>query len=277
MHYIVGRVVGQLSLSSMSLTLIDLLVIAGEVILIAIALLLLLWGTNVCFQRLKQIPRLQSQQQLLTTLQKINVKLFLSLWLISSLGIIGLNIVLLWRGHQLLPTTLALFNQLSPRFWLDLSISLLQSAIALMTVIVINKPLGKLLDRISQRLQDWDQFTRNDFSIDQFFQVLKLHLNNSLWLTAVWICTLAFDRQTFGEILFTILKIYLIVALGLLVLKIPPAIVDTLDAFSETYLNRNAALRSYAQLRTLIPFFISCLEYTIIIGTTAFAIAQIEP
>ncbi|AFZ45816.1 MscS Mechanosensitive ion channel [Halothece sp. PCC 7418] len=261
----------------MNLTLIDLLVIAGEVILLAIAFSLLLWGMNLCFQRLKQIPRLQFQQQLLTTLQTINVKLFLSLWLVFSLGVMGMNVVLLWNGHSLLPTTLAVFNQLSPRFWLDFSISLLPSAIAIITVIVINKPLRKLLDRISRRLQDWDQFTDNDFSIDQFFQVLKLHLNNSLWLTAFLICTLAFDLQALGEILFTILKIYLIVALGLLILKIPPAIVDTLDAFSEAYFNRNAALRSYAQLRTLIPFLISCLEYTIIIGTTAFAIAQIEP
>ena len=133
-------------------------------------------GLNLSFQQLKQIPRLQAQQPLLTTLQNISVKLFLSLWFLFSLGIIGVNVVLLWNGHSLLTTTLGLFNELPPRFWVDLSFSFLQSAIALTTVLVINKPLRKLLDRLSKQLQDWDQFTRNDFSIDQFFQVLKLHL-----------------------------------------------------------------------------------------------------
>jgi len=262
----------------MNFTLIDLLIIAGEVVLLAIVFVILVWGINFfLFKRLKLIPRLRLQQQFLASCQQLTVKLLFVLWLVCSLGIIGANFVLLWRGNQLLPTTLTLLNQLSPSVWINLSVSGLKSIMAIVGVAIINKPLRKLLDQASKRLQDWDQFTSNDFSIDQFFQVLKLHASNSLWLTALLICTLAFEVQVLGNILLTILKIYLIVALGLLFLRIPPAIVDTLDAFSEVYFNRNAALRSYAQLRTLIPFFMSCLEYAIIIGTATWAIAQIEP
>lgn len=261
----------------MKITLIDLSVIAGEVILLTIAASLMLWGISFFFQRLKRIPRLHPQQELLITIQKKTVKLFLILWLIFSIAIIGTNLVLLWQGRPLLATTLGLLKQLSPEFWFNLSLSFLQSLSAIAAVIIINQPLRKLLDRINKKLQDWDRFTRNDFSIDQFFQVLKLHVSNSLWLTTVFLCTLSFQIQPLSNILFTVLKIYLIIAFGLLLLKIPPAIVDTLDAFSEAYLNRNAALQSYAQLRTLIPFFISCVEYAIAIGISTWVIAQIEP
>ena len=258
-------------------TLIDLLVMGGEVLLLAIAFSLLAWGMDLFFQRLKRIPRLRFQQSILTNLQKLTAKLLVILWVVFSVAISGANLILLWQGNPLSSTTLNLFNQLSQTFWVDLSLSLLKSIIAIATVILINQPLRELLDRISKILQDWDNFTRNDFSIDQFFQVLKLHLSNSLWLTSLVICALAFNLQPLGDILFTILKIYLIIALGLLLLKIPPAIVDTLDAYSEAYLNRNTALRSYAQLRTLIPFFLSCVEYAIAIGIATWVIAQIQP
>ena len=261
----------------MSFTFIDLLVITGEILLLATAFSLLLLGTDLFFKRLESIPRLPLPRQFLTNSRKLLLKLLVFLGIVFTLAIIGFNLVLLWQGHSLWSTTINTFNQLSPTFWLDLGFSFLQSTIAIATVIIINKPLRKLLDRINRRLQDWDQFTRNDFSIDQFFQVLKLHVTNSLWLTTIFLCTVSFELQSVSNILFTILKIYLIIAFGLLLLKIPPAIIDTLDAFSEAYINRNVALQSYAQLRTLIPFFISCVEYAIAIGISTWVIAQIEP
>lgn len=262
----------------MNFTLIDLLVTAGEVVLLAIVFAILVWGINFfLFKRLKLIPRLHSQQQLIARCQKLTIKVLFLSWLVFSIGIIGTNIFLLWQGNQLLPITLRLLNRLSPSVWIDFGFSLIKSISAIAAIAIINNLLRKLLDQASRHLQDWDQFTSNDFSIDQFFKVLKFHLSNSLWLTALLICAFAFNLQTFGDILFTIIKIYLIVALGMLLLKIPPAIVDTLDAFSEAYFNRNAALRSYTQLRKLIPFFMSFLEYAIIIGTATWAIYQVEP
>lgn len=262
----------------MNMTLIDLLVIAGEVLLLTIAFAFLVWGLDFfLFKRLKLIPKLRSQRQFLATSEQRTIKLLFFLWVISSLGVIGANLVLLWQGNRLLPKTLELLNQLSPRFWLELSFSLLKSLSAIAAVALINQPLRNLLDRLSKRLQDWDKFTSNDFSIDQFFQVLKLHITNSLWLLTLLACTFAFNLQSIGGILFTILKAYLIIALSLLLLKIPPAIIDTLDAYSEAYFNRHAALRSYAELRNLIPFFISCIEYGIVIGAGTWVLAQIEP
>ena len=255
----------------------DLLVIGGEVLLLAIAFSLLLWGAGLFFKRLEQIPRLQLPQQVLTNSRKLILKLLFLLWIVFTLAIIGVNLFLLWQGRSLLSTTINVLNQLSPTFWLDLGLSLLKSTIAIATVLLINKPLRKLLEHINIKLQNWDRFTRNDFSIDQFFQVLKLHVTNSLWLTSILLCTVSFHLQALSTILFTVLKIYLIIAFGLLLLKIPPAIIDTLDAFSEAYINRNVALQSYAQLRTIIPFFISCVEYAIAIGISTWVIAQIEP
>ena len=262
----------------MNITLIDLVVIAGEVFLLTIAFAFLVWGLDFfLFKRLKLIPKLRSQRQLLTTSEQQTIKLLFFLWIISSLSIIGANLALVWQGNRLLPTTLNLFNQLSPDFWLELSFSILKSLSAIAAVALINQPLRNLLDRVSKRLQDWDKFTSNDFSIDQFFQVLKLHLTNSLWLSTLLACTFAFHLQFLGNIFFTVLKIYLIIALSLLLLKIPPAIIDTLDAYSEAYFNRHSVLRSYAELRNLIPFFISCLEYGIVIAAGTWILAQIEP
>ena len=262
----------------MKITLIDLLVIAGEVVLLTIAFACLVWGLDFfLFKRLKLIPRLRSQRQFLANSQQLTLKLLFFLWIVFTLVIIGGNLILLWQGNPLLAKTLALLNQLSPSFWLDLSLGLLKSLSAIAAVALINHPLRNLLDRVSKRLQDWDKFTSNDFSIDQFFQVLKLHVTNSLWLITLLACTFAFNLEFLGNLLFTVLKIYLIIALSLLLLKIPPAIIDTLDAYSEAYFNRHTVLRSYAELRNLIPFFISCLEYGIVIAAGTWILAQIEP
>jgi len=262
----------------MKITLIDLLVIAGEVVLLTIAFACLVWGLDFfLFKRLKLIPRLRSQRQFLANSQQLTLKLLFFLWIVFTLVIIGGNLILLWQGTPLLAKTLELLNQLSPSFWLDLSFGLLKSLSAIAAVALINHPLRNLLDRVSKRLQDWDKFTSNDFSIDQFFQVLKLHVTNSLWLITLLACTFAFNLEFLGNLLFTVLKIYLIIALSLLLLKIPPAIIDTLDAYSEAYFNRHTVLRSYAELRNLIPFFISCLEYGIVIAAGTWILAQIEP
>lgn len=261
----------------MRFTLIDVLVVAGELAVLTIAFLIVWWLIWFLFKRLELFPGLHSRQELLASARKRCVYLLTPLWIVFSLLILGINATILARGNDLLPTTLEFVGQLPPEFWANLVGSTIRCAIVLGFALFIQRPLSYWLDRASQFVQDSDRFTENDLSIDQFFQALKMHLGNGIWLGAFCFCSDSFKLETLSEYLLIFLKIYLIVAIGLLLLKVVNAVIDSLDAWSAAYMSENAALRSYAKLRTLVPFLKRCIEYGIYLGIATLALAQIEP
>lgn len=260
----------------MNFTLIDFLLIVGELAVLAIAFLILIWIVRIFFKRLQLLPGLRSHQQLLASGQRSIFRFLALLWAVLSLFLVAVNAIVLWQKRELLPSTLGLFKGMPSRIWVDLGGSVLQSAIVLAVAAAIQKPLSNLLNWVSKSLQNWDRFPKNDVSIDNFFQALKLHASNGIWLAALLLCSQSFQLETISQYLFTLLKIYLTIAIGLLILKSPDPIIDTLDAWSEEYLSRNTALQSYSQLRNLVPFLKRCLEYAIAIGIATLALAQVE-
>ena len=72
------------------------------------------------------------------------------------------------------------------------------------------------------------------------------------------------------------LNIYLIVALGLLVVKAVAAIVDSLDALSKKYSSPDNWLRHYEKLSNLIPLLRRCLEYVIYVAVATLVVLQLN-
>lgn len=72
------------------------------------------------------------------------------------------------------------------------------------------------------------------------------------------------------------LRIYLIIAVGLLILKAVAAVVDFLDALSVRYSNPDNLLRFYDRLRHLIPFLKRCLEFVIYVCMATLVIQQVQ-
>jgi small conductance mechanosensitive channel len=74
----------------------------------------------------------------------------------------------------------------------------------------------------------------------------------------------------------TTVKIYLIIAVGLLVVNAIAAIVDSLDALSKKYSTTETLLSYYDRLHGLIPLLRRCLEYIIYVCVTTLVLLQVD-
>jgi small conductance mechanosensitive channel len=74
-----------------------------------------------------------------------------------------------------------------------------------------------------------------------------------------------------------IVRAYLILAVGLLIVRSTVVTVDTLDAVARRYAERRSWLRYYDHLRPLVPNFRLALEYSLWIAMASLVLLQIGP
>lgn len=197
--------------------------------------------------------------------------------IVLSLGVLGVNGWLLYRGEDLTQYTLTLLRGIPVQFWVTLSLGIVKSISLLILAGIVLRSINHWLKVTCIRAKQFEQLTANDESIDSFFRFLKTTVTTSTWLLAVTWCTEFLQLpEVVPEYLYILFKIYAIVAVGLLMFKATAAIIDSLEALSHKYSNSDNLLRFYDRLRHLIPFFKRCLEYVIYVCMATLVIQQVE-
>ena len=264
--------------STMTTMTINIITIIAEVSLVYIFFFLVDW----CFGRLyKQIfikfPVLKKSQANASIIRR-NLRVFL--WLVSlllSLGIIGVNGFLIYRGENVRDYSLELINKIPPEFWTKLGLGIVKSIGVIITAIILLRLLNLLLNKISKEAQNFDQVSDNDESIAIFFNTLKKDISSISWIGIVILCAqFLFLPPILTKYLYILLRIYIIIAVGLLIFKVVAVIIDSLDAFSVKYSSPDNLLRFYDQLRYLVPFLKRCLEYIIYVVMATLVVQQLE-
>ena len=253
------------------------LVILAEVSWLFCAFLLLYLLLGKCFQQLGQISWLEQRTDNLLQLRRQLNKLLILLWTILSLGIIALNSWLSYGEGKMHQSTLEFIRQIPYQFWLQLAVTLFKILAVFILVGYLRKPLSSLLRKGGDRLKKLEQFTGNEAKIDNFFDFLETNLPNSCWLLAIFLCTYLVQLpEVVGKYIYIILKIYLIILAGVLLIKVTTAIIDSLDFIKEKYASKWNSLRFYDRLKHLIPFLKRCLEYIIYLTIFILALEQME-
>lgn len=202
------------------------------------------------------------------------------LWLIGGvllLAVLGVNGALILQGADLLVYYRDLMEQISPDFWSRLGWGILYTLAAVAVTTLLVRLVGRLLSFLQNRAKAYEQIQVNDESIESFFATLNRIQRNGLWMTASALAAgfLGFPPIV-GSTLFTLLRIYLIVALGLLVVRAVAVIVVTLDGLSRRYWRSDSWLRYYDQLRGLIPLLRRSLEYAVYVVVATLVLLQVE-
>ncbi|MEH2076002.1 MAG: mechanosensitive ion channel family protein [Nostoc sp.] len=255
----------------------DLLIILAEVSLVIFVFLLANWLLNNVFKQIKKNSLNKGEGRTIKILHRnINAFLILTCLLICLL-IIGANGFLLYRGEKIQQYTLLLIERIPSAFWVTLGIGSAQSIGILILAAIILKLVSYCFQVACIRAKNIEQSTTDDQSIDTFFNNLNKIVTTGIWLWAVIFCTKFLKVPVVvSEYLYTLLRLYLIVAIGLLIPKAITAIVDSLDALSIRYSSPDNLLRFYDRLRHLIPFLKRCLEFVIYICVATLAIQQVQ-
>ncbi len=255
----------------------SLLIVLAEVGLVIIIFLFLTWLVGNLSKLLIKLSIFKLDDRGGKILRRnITGLLFLTCSVLCIL-LIGANGFLLYRGEDLQKYTLLLILRVPSEFWLTLGIGIAQSIGTVIVAAITLKFLKYFLKLASIRAQKIERSTTDDESIDAFFSALYQRIKGGIWLWAIVSCTQFLKLPgVVSDYLSIALRIYLIVAVGLLILKAVAAIVDTLDALSLRYSSPDNLLRFYDRLQHLSPLLKRCLEFAIYVCMATLVTQQIE-
>jgi len=254
----------------------NILTIVAEISLVFIFFFLVDWCFGRLYRQIFKISILQTAPINIAVIRR-NIRGFLFfLGLLISLAILGLNGFLIYRGESVRDYSLKLLLKIPQELWIALVWGIIKSIGIIITAIIVLRFLNLLLDWVSAYAQNFDSISANDESIAAFFETFKKNINSVSWIGFIIVCAQFLILPAIViTYLYILLRIYLIVAIGLLFFKVVAVIIDSLDALSLKYSSPDNLLRFYDQLRHLIPVLKRCLEYIIYVVMATLVVQQI--
>jgi small-conductance mechanosensitive channel len=203
-----------------------------------------------------------------------NVLLVVVLALVT--GVVAYNGWLVSRGVDVRAHTITLVQSLTVSTWRLFGMALARLALATVGFMVITRLLRRAFRSLERRVNRWDQLKDNNKSLAILFNGLDRAIVTISWmLLAVLACALFAVPQPVTGTLLLIIRIYLVVVIGVMVVRSTAVIVDTLDGLSHRYAQTRDWLRHYDQLRPLLPTFHACLEYALWIVVGSLILVQL--
>jgi small conductance mechanosensitive channel len=215
------------------------------------------------------------------SLRAVRVRVHRALLLLAgvlALGILGYNGWLLARGVDVTAQTFSLLGVLTVEVWMRLAMVGLRLAAAVIGVLVWTRAVRWALRAIAAAVNRWDQLRDNNRSLAALFDGLNRALASTAWLLfASYGLHLLELPESLRAGFFMLIRAYLAIAIGVLVIRSSTLIVDTLDGLSQKYAHGRGWLRHYDQVRLLLPTFRACLEYALWVALASVALLQLGP
>ena len=196
--------------------------------------------------------------------------------LVLSVVVLVFNLLLASRGINAWTYGLALLQTIGAAVWIRTGIALAKLAAAaigfLVAVALIRRGLGAL-ERVAIRREE---LRDREKPVRSAFQGLDYAIVNTGWLLLIVFAFQLFDVPERGvAILVMLVRFYVVMAVGVLLIRSSVVIVDVLDSLGQRYVRGHDWQRYYDHLRALVPTFRACLEYALWIGVASLAIVQL--
>ena len=262
----------------------DYMVIGGELLAVTLVLLLINLIVTTLFRRVDKLPGLARFVDNAKNIRRLIRRGLMLIWFVLILAILSFNGYLIYRGEAVLAYSLGILAQLPPDFWIRLGTGL--AAVGVLTILVrgLIVRVDRLFRTLADRAKAYEQLKANDESVEKFFALLTRLVNTGLWIgLAVVAAQLLPLPPSIVSLIGLILRVYVIIALGLLFVRAIAAIIDSLDALLDRYQRRRRAtneddgfLHYYERLHGLIPLFRRSLEYVIYLVVATLTLQQDE-
>jgi small conductance mechanosensitive channel len=261
-------------LSNLARILSALAVIAIEVAAVAV-LCAALHGVLMVLVRAAPIPASRPEWRRLARLRARNIVLAVALALAA--GVLVVNGYFFVTGVDVRRHTAELVRSVGTTSWRALPTAIARLALAIVALMVAIG-IGRRLLRATQRsLNRWDQLRDNNRSLAKLFAGFERALVNIGWILVVVYASILFALPAgVTSTLMLAVRIYVIVAIGLVVIRSTTTIVDTLDGAARRYALRRDWPRHYDHLRALLPTLRACLEYALWAGVASLVLVQLS-
>ncbi len=246
-----------------------------------VVMLLLLVALNTVvgfiFKRLDQratVPKLKLR--LITVRRNVRILLML-LWTPAFIGVLGYSGYLLYQKIDLFEQGRSWLQNLPEGFWRVLGINLAKLAGLLIVAGVVSRLLKRGLLNLMARAKAFEQIKANDASIELFFNALVSIQKTTITLLVIMAAAAMFGApDALQSNLALALTLYLIFAVGMLIVRAIAALVDSLDGLSRRYSRPDNFLRYYDNLRSLVPLLRRTIEYIIYVTMATLMVTQLS-
>lgn len=255
----------------------DIIVIAGELLTLIISFVIFYKAIEL----LLRVPGAQTlSQKYPTSIHKLERNLKgIALFITVILAIITLafNGYLLFQNVGIYEQTVTLAQTVPGDFWIQLGLGLLK-VIGLILLAWFSIPrLQKLLVRLHEWQESLEQIKANDESVNKFFAILNNTVRDGIWLLVLaWSARWLNFPAPISDLLFTVLRLYLIIAPGRLMVTAVAAIIDSADALVQRYAQTTNFEEFYSKIRDLRYVLTSSIEYIVYVATATFAMQQVD-
>jgi small conductance mechanosensitive channel len=254
------------------------LIVAGvQLVVIAALLLLTSFVVGLLLRRADSISVLRKyREQGEMVRRRLNRQLGLLFVFLVFIVLAG-NGYLLFHGVDLIEEARSRLLGLSTQFWIDLAIEFAKVIGIFIAAGVFARWIRKLLDMLARRAKVYKNLTTNDASIETFFTSLNRIQKTAIWLLAAYfaVSMLPFPPGA-GDMLLLLLRVYLIIAVGMLALKAVAAVVQSLDALVARAPEPEKLLGLYDRLRGQMPLMRRCLEAVVYVLVATLVLAQVD-
>jgi len=192
--------------------------------------------------------------------------------------IVVYNGLLAWRGENALSHTWTIAGSISPGAWVGLGVAVAKLVTAAVGFFIATRLVRRMLAALEQAINRWDGLRDNDRSLDSLFAGLDRGSIIAAWiLLAAFACWLFAVPDQVLQFVFLAFRIYVVVLVGMTVIRGSVVIVDTLDGLGRRYAENRGLLKYHNQLRPLLPTFRVCVEYVLWIVLASLVVAQLSP
>lgn len=254
----------------------NLLVIGGGLFGLIVLFGLLVGLINLALRGLRQVPGL-AQSDVITLLGR-----GLRGWLLLFMLAAGVMLVVggAWltiQGESILAVSRELLQQNVPaEFWPALGSGVLGTLIALVIGRILTTVISRVIPTMRVRTEQQPQIRADPAQIIRFYERLQRILLRAVWIGVAGVAAILLPLPPLiSAVVFTILRIYLIITTGQLFVSIVTPLIDTLDHLSEQYVRSVSLDLFYDQLRGLVPLLSRTLEYIIYVTAATLAVQQI--
>ena len=200
--------------------------------------------------------------------------------IVSSIALTTLILIyngwLVARGVNGWTHTSAVLGTIGRDVWMRITIAIAEIVGASLVVWAVIAVGRRLLAGVERRVTHWSQLEAHTPTVRSTFAGLERVIVNMGWLLvglfALWLLE-APGGVVGGAV--TIGRAYLVIAVGLLLIRSTSLSVDALDGFSQRHVEGGPWQRHYDHLRRLVPTFRACVEYVLWIGVAALTVVQL--
>jgi small conductance mechanosensitive channel len=153
-----------------------------------------------------------------------------------------------------------------------------QAVALLLSIAILLRMVRWVLHWAHRRVRSWERLTANDAAVDALFRLLARAVTIATWLaTLAVLASWLPGSEQLSSVLLILLRIYLVFAVAMLLVRAAAAVVDSLDALSAKYIGPQTPFRFYSDVRTLVPLFRRCLELAIWLAAASIMMLQVGP